>query len=289
MGVAIVVLSFFYGPQLKDALLKVHIVWVMAGLGCYSVNYGLRAMRLQLLTQGRIRWWPEGLYASCVHGFSAYMLPFRSGELALPLVLRNLIGLNLIKGSRVLLRARLLDIHTLGLWVIIVALLTDISLPTAIRVGWLMVGGGMLVAPAVIKRLAVAGSVTRISFVKKLSGLMDLEPMNAREWLISLMIWFAVAGVIFCAAQAVGLDIDLKNVWLLITLQLPLQLIPVQGIANAGNHEGGWVAGLMMLGFSAQQSLEFALISHFILIFYVLVLGPIGLLAGRFCQFKFST
>jgi hypothetical protein len=73
----------------------------------------------------------------------------------------------------------------------------------------------------------------------------------------------------------------LVHVWLLISLQLPLQLIPVQGVANAGNHEGGWVAGLLIVGFSAQQAVEFALTSHVILISYVLVLGLVGLLTGR--------
>jgi len=216
------------------------------------------------------------------------MLPFRSGELALPLVLRSLIGLNLRKGSRLLFRARLLDIQTLGMWVIVVTLISDIALPTPIRIGWGLAGGGMFILPPVIKRLAVAGSANRITFIRKLAELMDTEPISVREWMISLLIWFAVAGVFFCAAQAVGLAIDIKHVWLLITFQLPLQLVPIQGIANAGNHEGGWVAGLMLLGFSAQESVEFALISHCILIFYVLLLGPIGLLVGRFCRGKFS-
>lgn len=284
MGIAIIGLTIFYGPRLKAVLMKVDVIWVLAGLVCYSFNYGLRAWRWQLLTRGRVPWWPEGMHASCVHGFAAYMLPFRAGELTLPLVLRNVTGLKLTQGSRALIRARLLDVHTLGIWVIFIALGTDLALSHFIRFAWIGVGGIMVLAPVLIRCLASTGTRTRFALVRRLSGFVALEPLTVREWVASLMIWFAVAGVFFCAAQAIALAIDLRQVWLLITLQLPLQLVPVQGIANTGNHEGGWVAGLILLGFSADQAIEFALASHFVLLFYVLLLGPAGLMIGRLCR-----
>jgi hypothetical protein len=286
MGAAIVVLVVLYGPQLKAALLKVDLIWVWAGLACYGLNYGLRGFRWQVLTQGNVRWWPEGLHVSCVHGFASYMLPFRTGELALPLVMHSVAGISLTRGSRALLRARLLDVHTLGLWVIIVAMGANLVLPKAIQLAWGCIGFAMLLAPIFVKRLASTGQSSRFSIVKRLSEFVDLTPMKATEWLVSLLIWFAVAGVFFCAARAMGIVIDFNKIWLLITLQLPLQLVPVQGIANAGNHEGGWVAGLMLFGFSVEQSIEFALLSHLVLFFYVLALGPVGLLTGRLCQSK---
>jgi hypothetical protein len=284
MGLAIIILAVFFGDRLKEALLKVDLMWVLAGLGCYGLNYGLRGLRWQLLTRGAIRWWPEGLHASCVHGFASYMLPFRTGELALPLVLRSVNGLTLTKGSRALLRARLLDVNTLGVWVILAGLAANLSLPKPIWFGWVCVGVAMILAPTIIRNLASKGQQTRFPLVRKLSGFVDLEPLNMREWLTSLFIWFAVAGVFFCTARAIGIAINFKQIWLLITLQLPLQFLPVQGIANTGNHEGGWVAGLMLLGFSATQSVEFALLSHLVLFSYVLALGPVALLTGRFCN-----
>jgi hypothetical protein len=63
-------------------------------------------------------------------------------------------------------------------------------------------------------------------------------------------------------------------------MQLPLQLLPVQGLANSGNHEGGWVAALVLMGFNAQEALKFALASHGVLIGYVALLGLVAVFMG---------
>ena len=60
--------------------------------------------------------------------------------------------------------------------------------------------------------------------------------------------------------------------------QLPLQLIPIQGFANSGNHEGGWIAGLALLGIPTSEAVDFSLTSHALLIIYVLALGIVALI-----------
>jgi uncharacterized membrane protein YbhN (UPF0104 family) len=96
--------------------------------------------------------------------------------------------------------------------------------------------------------------------------------------ILSFGIWACVGACFYCTAQAIGLPLKFMEVWLLISIQLPLQMIPLQGVANAGNHEGGWVAGLALLGIPAEQGLSFALLSHALLLIYVLTLGPLAYL-----------
>lgn len=283
VALAVLVLVVYYGPELIEALQRVHFGWTLAGLGCYGVNYHLRATRFRIISKGRIRIWPEGLHASCIHGFASYMMPFRSGELALPIILHNLTDLSLTEGGRILVRARLLDLMTLGFWILGAVILEEVTLPTAIRIVWLLVGIVMLIAPSITYWLAIKGRLSPYPFFKKMVGLFDPERFRPLELLVSLGIWAAVAGVFFCVAQAIGLPIRFVQVWLLITLQLPLQLVPIQGIANAGNHEAGWVAGLVLVGFSTSQAMAFALTSHAILLLYVIALGPVALFTGRFC------
>ena len=57
-----------------------------------------------------------------------------------------------------------------------------------------------------------------------------------------------------------------------------MQLIPVQGFGNSGNHEGGWVAALVLMGFQPDEALRFALTSHAVVLVYVLILGVVALL-----------
>jgi uncharacterized membrane protein YbhN (UPF0104 family) len=284
VATAVIIMALFYGSELIDALQHVHIGWAIAGLGCYGVNYYLRAMRFRIISKGRLPVWPEGFHAGCIHGFASYMLPFRSGDLTLPVILRNLMDFNLLDGGKILVRARLLDVMTLGIWILCAVSFQESFLTGAIGMVWVLSGALMLVVPPITHWLAAKGHSSSRPFLNKIAGIVDPRRFSLSEMAVSLFIWAAVAGVFFFVAHSIGLSISLVQVWLLISLQLPLQLIPVQGVANAGNHEGGWVAGLLVVGFSAQQAIEFALTSHIILISYVLVLGLAGLWTGRYCH-----
>ena len=90
-----------------------------------------------------------------------------------------------------------------------------------------------------------------------------------------MSIWAAVGSCFYCTIKAVGLSLGIGEVWLLISINLPLQLIPIQGFANTGNHEAGWVGALALLGISANEGLRFALTSHALLLSYVLALWPL--------------
>jgi hypothetical protein len=93
----------------------------------------------------------------------------------------------------------------------------------------------------------------------------------------SIGIWFAIGGCLFCAARAVGLALGPGDAVFLISVQFPLQLIPIQGFANAGNHEGGWIAALALLGVPASSGLIIALASHSLVFLYVVSLGGVSL------------
>ena len=87
----------------------------------------------------------------------------------------------------------------------------------------------------------------------------------------SLGVWTMVGGALYCAARAVALPLSIGDIWFIVTVQLPLQLAPVQGMANAGNHEAGWIAALTMLGLDAGSALDFALATHVLLLVYIAV------------------
>ena len=71
----------------------------------------------------------------------------------------------------------------------------------------------------------------------------------------------------YCIVKAINLPIGLGDIWLIITIQLPLQMIPVQGIANTGNHEGGWIAALVLIGIPFAKALNLLLYRTLLLCF----------------------
>ena len=280
LAAAVMGLAWIYGPELVQVLRRVDLGWTVAGAVCYGINYLLRAQRFRMLSDLRIRVWPEGLHAACLHGFATYILPFRSGELTLPVVLRSVSNMALVEGGQVLVRARLLDLTVLGFLAMGAALMAEIAVSAYFRAGWFAIGILLVAVQPLLRWLTASPYAARLPLVHRISGWNIWKRFTAGEIFLSLGIWTAVAGCLFCVTQALGLPINIPQVCLLVTIQLPLQLLPVQGLANAGNHEGAWVAGLLLLGVSASAALEFALASHAILLLYVIGLGPAGLIIG---------
>jgi len=282
LALGVIVAAFYYGRELITALRTVDRFWLIAGLVSYALNYMFRAVRLFLMSKRQIRVWPECLHAACLHGFATYMMPFRSGELTLPLTLHATTHLTLAESSRLLIRARFLDLHVLGLLTILAALTAEVDLTRAMRMLWFGMGGLLTFAPHLLRIAAKAGNESSFRWLRGMGRFAVRDTFNPGEFVTSLAIWTTIACCFYFAARAIGLPLSPTQVWLLVTLQLPLQIIPIQGFANAGNHEGGWVAGLVLLGVPASTALEIALTTHAILLTYVLVLGPAALLTARF-------
>jgi hypothetical protein len=273
----VAVLFIRQGPKLLDALERVQLNWAVAGLGCYAVNYLLRSVRIYLLLKKKIRLWPDCVYCAGLHGFATYLMPLRSGDLTLPIILRSFARMDFFEGARVLLKARLLDLVSLGVWILIASSLVDIALPTALRKAWIIAGLGLIGLPLGIRLVAGITNRSANRILQQLASWGAIGALGKTELVISFGIWAAVGACFYCTTRSINLPLGFSGIWLLITIQLPLQLIPLQGIANAGNHEGGWVTALALLGVPTTEALNYALLSHALLLLYVLSLGPVAL------------
>ena len=281
LAIAVIAIAMGQGRDLANALKQVRLSWAFAGLGCYGINYLLRALRIRVILKDGIRMWPDAVYTACLHGLATYLLPFRSGEFTLPVILNKNFHFKFSDGARVLLKARLLDLFALGLWILLAALLIDFPMPVMVYRGWVILGIVLSIFPLMLKWGFKQGAQIKSKLWQRISKWGAVASFSYQEVGLSFGIWACVGACFFCTAQAIGLPLGFMQVWLLITIQLPLQLLPLQGVANAGNHEGGWIAGLVLLGFSADQGLHFALLSHALLLTYVLALAPSALLIKR--------
>ena len=140
----------------------------------------------------------------------------------------------------------------------------------------------MLISPVMITWLISSGlRMSSSVFRKYILQFQTVSEIKCREVIQSLGIWMGIGGCLFCAARAVGLPLGPGDAVFLISVQLPFQLIPIQGFANAGNHEGGWIAALAILGIPASSGLVIALASHALVFVYVVSLGVVSLFIRR--------
>lgn len=274
----IVAVGTRYYSQVGELITRVEIRWFAAGIACYCCNYLCRAYRVWLYGKKKGRFFPVYVKISGLHGFNTYFLPLRGGDMTLPFLLRFHVGIPLLQGGRILIRARMLDIFLLGFLLISATLLT----PSEISFRWqgmFIVAGMCLIALPYIATFLVQNSPGWMGkwFQKIIGEELPSNP-NVQESLLSLLIWFWTGCTIFCVIRSLDMPLSFLDVWLLATIQLPLQLLPVQGLANAGNHEAGWVIALAMLGVEPEQGLAFALSSHLLIISYVVLLGAVAVL-----------
>lgn len=161
------------------------------------------------------------------------------------------------------------------------ALILPADIPFSFRCGWVAISLPMAGAPWILKRIAGFGSRLSTGWMGRMAGAAAHANFSRLEITQSLAIWLTIGGFLFCATRAVGLDLKIGEAWFLISIQLPLQILPVQGIAQAGNFEGGWVAGLTLLGIPPAEGLNFALTSHALILANILALGPVALFARK--------
>jgi len=278
----VVVIALFQWNSVIASLQNTNGYWASAGLGCYWINYLFRAMRFRSISEDPLRFWPDAVQATCLHGLATYMLPFRMGDLTLPAILKSVNNTAWTEGGRILIKARILDIITLGLLMIFAAAFTKVQIPFSFRAGWAVTGAIFVISPVVITWLMSSG--LRISSPVLRKFILEFQTVAEIKWqevIQSLGIWAGIGGCLFCAARAVGLPLNPGDAIFLISVQLPFQLIPIQGFANAGNHEGGWMAALSVLGIPASGSLVFALASHALMFVYVVSLGAVSLFVRR--------
>ena len=274
----ILIAGYRQKDELYQLLRHTRLNWFLLGLLFYFFNYITRASRLQLLA-GRGQFsFITGLKTSSLHGYYSYFLPFRSGDISLPILLKRLSTLPLATGSALLVRARLLDMVSLGLLLFSSSLLSFSKLDRTIFLFFLLASTTLVGTPLLIKLAIRKGKDMGSQWIKDFSRGINHHPMNLKETSLSLLIWFWTGCTLFSVTRALAIPIQFMDIWFLVAIQLPLQLFPIQGVANTGNHEVGWVTGFTLLGIPPEKGLDFALASHLLIIGYVLLLGIMGFL-----------
>ncbi|MBF0285806.1 MAG: flippase-like domain-containing protein [Magnetococcales bacterium] len=275
------------------------------GLALYGLSLAggiFRALRLQALHADPLP--PLRLLAITLqHQCYAALLPFRAGEAALPLLLKQE-GIPMARSLALLLMARLLDLLALALILLLALAALDQALPPALardRPLWLALltlASVLLTLPLLFRHRLVAplirGSdhplLARLPRRDWLQGRLQafadgLESMSRRgmrfsAWL-TLGIWGgAAASALLCCAlltPTLAMDQALAG-W---TLLLLLAHLPIHGFAALGTYEAAVVVVFTPLGLTPEEALAFALITHGAQILLLVAHGLLGVALHR--------
>lgn len=249
--------------------------------GGFLISYGLRALRIFEEFRREIgRRFGTCLRIVLIHNALVNVLPFRSGEAAFPLLMRQTFGTPLARGIASLFWLRLQDAFV----VLALAVLVWPGLPATLRVAGV---AGVLALAWYLPRWARRPHAWLESegLLHKLGRVRDAFAASAHHarfgWLWTVANW-----AVKLTAQA----------WLLAAL-LPAPLasgaagalgaelaaiLPVQGVAGFGTYEAGAAAALLPAGIPLEQGLQAALALHLFVIASALTVGGLAWLFTLF-------
>lgn len=276
---------------------RIAALWGEAGLSTAAIalalllgTYVLRTWRIydyfRRETRGRFR---RLLRVVQVHNLLNVMLPFRSGEVSFPLLMKQEFGISIARATAALAVMRLLDLHAL-------LAAAGIGLVVESRNAWLWGAWALFAAfPAIAFTLknALLHRVRNISNAKLQSLVTELEqglPDNfaafGRAWWATLLNWFVkvavmawvlvlLANISVAAGFGGGLGGELSSV------------LPFHAPGGVGTYPAGIAAGAVAFGADHSEDalamLGQAAINAHLLIILSSVVGTVlaSLVAGR--------
>lgn len=152
-------LVWYNYKQLIEICLTLNPYWVIVGLGCYVANYIFRSLRLKKLADDKIAFLNQAFHFSAVHGFLSYLLPMRSGDVSLPILLKTTGKITLKEGALILISTRILDLTAIGAFSVIASVFGARGISATIQFIWFLTGMALALSFAWINRLEWIGSL----------------------------------------------------------------------------------------------------------------------------------
>lgn len=248
----------------------------LLAVGGFAVSYLLRAARMhdEFRDAAGPHFWAM-TRITLAHNAANNVMPFRSGEIALPLLLQREFGVPMGRAVMSLLWLRLQDafvVLLLAAWT-----LPHLSLP--LRAAWSL---AVLVAAWAVpawarSHPAIAPEQTgwRAKFAKLRVALAHSTRGAWRSWGWTVANW-----TVKLSAQSVLLaallDVSARRASAGVLGGELAAILPVQGVAGFGTYEAGVASALLPHGIALTAGLQTALVLHLVIIASAVVAGAAG-------------
>jgi len=293
----VVTLAELEPARLGDTFAALDWAGVALAFGVYALSYLGRGIRLALLLPG-VSNVAHFTSISARHTLLAVVLPFRSGEAALPWLLHSEAGRPLPEGVSTLGVIRILDLMSVAVWLLVGLAFSNVQgagaegmgdiAPRALGVLAVLVLGLALLRPMAARLAILRQAEGRLRrFVGESAAHLASQGTGqlVLATVVSLATWAATYGACFyvlqamAAPEALGAPVaDLSFAESLIgTTGLHLSaVLPLSPVASVGTWEAGWTAGYAVVGLDLDLAATSALVSHVIILGYIAALGGMG-------------
>jgi hypothetical protein len=259
--------------------------WLLSALILVPIIAIIRAWRLAVVLKLPLTMGLAGI--SILHNFLVAIAPMRSGELALPYLLRQHGNSDILEGLGVLLAVRIYDFLAViflgGLAATFTSLpnISDTVLSVSgVTISFLAVllGSGL---PLLARRIYALKFEILEHHPKILNGLKRvIQTLGQSNLKIlfkmavsSIIIWTLLLFIFFFTAKAYGLSLELAASIFAGCGALLASFFPISGLANFGPMQAAWAGILSWLEMPWTESLYSGLVAHLITILGISLLA----------------
>lgn len=282
--------------QVWETIRKVRVSWLLAALTFHLMTYVIRTFRFRYLLDSKPNFLTI-LGATNLYGMYLYLMPVKTGEVALPLLYKDHMQIPLTHSTAALLAARFLDLVMMALLLPILLALQWSRLLPYLRLAIVLISLAVVICWVILIRFLKYPDklVPFVLWFEKarfpvLNRFGEIGNSIFREmrriyagnkfWpalLISAGIWLFVQNTLFSIISSLGFQVSLVQVVVVSLVMIPFTFVPLQGFANLGTYEVSIVLAFALYGVAAEDSLNIAVGSHVIYISFSLLLGLSGL------------
>jgi len=235
-----------------------------------------RGLRLMLLMEGGLLRWPRATLVAAGAQAAAFFAPFRTGELALPVLLARTTSRSFSTCVGTLLAARALDLATLGVWcgaavlavrgfrgplaivVSLALLLPSLLLPVTLNACDRM--ALRCLAPRGVRGRRWTRRVRRVRC--EIQGLLKRPLRLIAAALMSIVMWGFQWTVAWNLLVAMGHRWPPSSVVAGSAASAVANLLPFNLVGNLGTLEAGWTAAFTTLGVPLQVAAATGVATH---------------------------
>jgi len=258
----------------------------------YLVNYLIRLKRLMIVFNGNnwLRWFQFiGIFQLINR-----TLPFRSGEVVFPILLKRMFNIKYIESISKLITVRLFDVLTLLL--VFLATVSWIGFGKQIYILLIILLIFLLFTLLFYNKKGIIGFIYNI-YIKMFSHHNEKLAIRIKSNMIEalkidrfqLFSLFVLSifdkiinfGCIVIIVYGLGFNIILDKLLVAIGLSGFSEILPINSLGNFGSLELGWVGALVYLGIDIETGIQSGFAFH-------LVIYSFGLIIGLLCMIIFS-
>lgn len=274
--------------------------WILVGFVLYIFSYFLRALRFNILLDGKVS--VKDLFAIVsVHNMVNNILPARTGELSYVYLLKKTKSVPVGEGIATLMIARIFDFIVISM-LFFVSVMNIKELPVVISNILLIIAAFLVLLVLILISLAYHGNKF-MGIIDKTAIRLNLDKINVVNFLIkkgkettesfgiiqsrkvilycflfSILVWGFNYLLAYILLNGMNISLVFWKVIVGSTLSVFTTILPIQSMGGLGVYEGAWAIGFMSLGISKEVAIASGFGIHIILFIYFLILGSIGML-----------